>query len=81
LHIGALKEKQSSSVVAPTHGEARRIATAVRTELRAQGLIEEADHTFTRLEKLKLTKAQREDAINYFTRVCSRVSSSGSRRV
>ncbi len=65
LHSGALKEKQSSLVVAPTHGEARRIAAAVRRELRTQGLIEEAEHIFTRLEKLNLTKAQREDAINY----------------
>jgi ATP-dependent exoDNAse (exonuclease V) alpha subunit len=65
LHIGALKEKQGSLIVAPTHGEARRIADAVRRELRAQGLIEEAEHIFARLEKLNLTKAQREDAINY----------------
>jgi hypothetical protein len=65
LHIGALKGKQSSLIVAPTRGEARRIAAAVRKELRAQGLIEEPEHTFTRLEKLNLTKAQREDAINY----------------
>jgi hypothetical protein len=65
LHIGALKEKQSSLIVAPTHGEARRIAAVVRRELRAKGLIEEAEHIFTRLEKLNLTKAQREDAINY----------------
>jgi conjugative relaxase-like TrwC/TraI family protein len=65
LHIGALKEKQSSLIVAPTHGEGRRIAAAVRKELRAQGLIEEAEHTFTRLEKLNLTKAQCQDAINY----------------
>jgi hypothetical protein len=65
LHIGALKEKQSSLIVAPTHGEGRRIAAAVRKELRAQGLIEEAEHVFARLEKLGLTKGQREDAINY----------------
>ena len=57
LHIGALKEKQSSLIVAPTHGEAKRIAAAVRMELRTQGLIQEAEHTFTRLEKLNLTKS------------------------
>jgi len=65
LHIGALKEKQSSLIVAATHGEARRIAAAVRNELRHQGLIGEAQHTFTHLGKVNLTKAQREDAINY----------------
>jgi len=65
LQIGALREKQSSLIVAPTHGEGRRIAAAVRKELRAQGLIEEAEHSFIRLEKLNLTKAQREDVINY----------------
>src|SRR5206468_9755821 len=51
LYIGALKEKQSSLIVTPTHGEARRIAAAVRKELRAQGLIEENEYNFTRLEK------------------------------
>ena len=65
LYVRALKEKQSSLIVAPTHGEARRIAKAVRGELRQRGLIEETEHTFARLEKLNLTKAQREDAINY----------------
>jgi hypothetical protein len=65
LHIQALKEKQSSLIVAPTHVEGRRIAAAVRKELRAEGLIEETEHTFMRLEKVNLTKAQREDAVNY----------------
>jgi hypothetical protein len=65
LHIEALKEKQSSLIVAPTHREGRRVAAAVRKKLRAQGLIEETEHVFTWLEKLNLTKAQREDAINY----------------
>jgi hypothetical protein len=44
----------------------------VRKELRAQALIEDAEHTFTRLEKLNLTKAQREDAII----ICQVMSSS-----
>jgi ATP-dependent exoDNAse (exonuclease V) alpha subunit len=65
LHIRAIREKQSSLIVAPTHGEGRRIAAAVRKELRAEGLIEEAEHVFRRLQKVNLTKAQREDAINY----------------
>jgi ATP-dependent exoDNAse (exonuclease V) alpha subunit len=65
LHLAALKEKQSSLIVSPTHGEARRIAAAVRQELRREGLISESEHMFTRLEKLNSTKAQREDAIHY----------------
>jgi conjugative relaxase-like TrwC/TraI family protein len=65
LHLAALKEKQSSLIVSPTHGEARRIADAVRRELRRERLIDEAQHMFTRLEKLNLTKAQREDGIHY----------------
>jgi hypothetical protein len=48
LHIGAIRKKQSSLIVAPTHGEDRRIAAAVRKEFRGQGLIEEAEHLFTR---------------------------------
>jgi hypothetical protein len=65
LHLAALKGKRSSLIVSPTHGEARRIAVAVRQELRHEGLIGESEHMFTRLEKLNLTKAQREDAIHY----------------
>src|SRR5271166_14076 len=65
LHIGAIREKQSALIVAPTHGEGRRITAAVRKELRSEGLIEEAEHIFTRLQKVNLTKAQRQDAINY----------------
>jgi hypothetical protein len=52
LRIGALKEKQSSLIVAPTHGEGRRVAAAVRKELRHYEIIGEAEHTFTRLEKV-----------------------------
>jgi conjugative relaxase-like TrwC/TraI family protein len=65
LHLAALQEKQSSLIVSPTHGEARRIAAAVRQELRRGGLIGKSEHMFTRLEKLNLTKAQRQDAIHY----------------
>jgi ATP-dependent exoDNAse (exonuclease V) alpha subunit len=65
LRLAALKEKQSSLIVSPTHGEARRIVAAVRQELRREGMIGESEYTFTRLEKLNPTKAQREDAIHY----------------
>ena len=37
----------------------------MRKELRAQGLNEEAERAFMRLEKLNLTKAQHKDGINY----------------
>jgi len=45
------REVGNGSDRVPTHVEARRIAGAVRKELRDQGLIEETEHTFTRLEK------------------------------
>jgi hypothetical protein len=42
-----------------------QLVAAVREEMRREGLISEAEHMFTRLEKLNLTKARREDAIPY----------------
>jgi conjugative relaxase-like TrwC/TraI family protein len=64
-HIQAVKEKRSSLIVVPTHGECRLIAKAVRQALKGEGLLSEAEQTFCRLEKLNLTASQRHDAINY----------------
>ncbi|HTD15910.1 MAG TPA: AAA family ATPase [Chthoniobacterales bacterium] len=64
-YVAAIKEKKSSLVVAPTHGECRQIAKAVRQVMREQGLLASAEQTFSRLEKLNLTVSQRRDSINY----------------
>jgi hypothetical protein len=63
-HIDAIKQKKSS-LVAPTHGECRQIAQAVRQAMRKVGLLGSAEQTFVRLEKLNLTASQRQDSIDY----------------
>ena len=64
-YIEATKNKKSSMIVAPTHGECRQIATSVRQVLKAEGVIGACEQTVTRLERLNLTAAQRQDAVNY----------------
>jgi ATP-dependent exoDNAse (exonuclease V) alpha subunit len=64
-YLEATKNKKSSLIVAPTHGECRQIATAVRKALKTAGVISEAEQTVARLERLNLTAAQRQDAVNY----------------
>jgi ATP-dependent exoDNAse (exonuclease V) alpha subunit len=61
----ATKNKKTSLIVAPTHVECRQIASAVRQALKAEGLIAATDESVTRLERLNLTAAQRQDAVNY----------------
>jgi len=65
LHMQAVKENKSSLIVAPTHGECRQIAKAVRQAMRNEGLLSSEEQTSMRLEKLNLTASQRQDAINY----------------
>jgi hypothetical protein len=64
-HVEAVKEKKSSLVVAPTHGECRQIANAVRQAMRNEGILASAEESFVRLQKLNLTVSQRQDSINY----------------
>jgi hypothetical protein len=61
----AINENKSSLIVAPTHGECRQIAKAVRQAMKSRGLLPEAEQSFSRLEKLNLTVSQRQDSINY----------------
>jgi ATP-dependent exoDNAse (exonuclease V) alpha subunit len=64
-HVAAIKEKKSSLMVAPTHGECRQIVKAVREAMRNEELLALAEKTVSRLEKLNLTASQRQDSINY----------------
>ncbi len=64
-HLEAVREKRTSLIVAPTHGECRQIAKAVRQVMRNEGMLGPAEQTFSRLEKLNLTTSQRQDSINY----------------
>jgi conjugative relaxase-like TrwC/TraI family protein len=64
-HIEAQAAGLSSLIVAPTHQECREIAQTVRASMRSRGVLEQADHSITRLQSLGFTDAQRADAINY----------------
>jgi hypothetical protein len=52
-------------IVAPTHGECRAIAGAVRQAMKAKGLLSDTDDSVTRLERLNLTESQQRDAVTY----------------
>jgi hypothetical protein len=61
LHIEAIREKQSSLIVAPTHGEARRIAARLLLRNSTAMTVDESRmraNPHVRFE-------QREDAVNY----------------
>jgi ATP-dependent exoDNAse (exonuclease V) alpha subunit len=63
--IEALKAQRSSLIIAPTHGECRAIAGAVRKALQEKGLLSDSEHSVTRLQRLNLTDAQQRDAVTY----------------
>jgi len=54
-HIEALKAQRSSLIIAPTHGECRAIAGAVRKAMTEKGLLLESEHSVMRLQRLNLT--------------------------
>jgi conjugative relaxase-like TrwC/TraI family protein len=63
--IEAIEAQRSSLIIAPTHGECRAIADAVRQAMKAKGLLSGTEHSVTRLERLNLTESQQRDAITY----------------
>jgi hypothetical protein len=63
--IEALKAQRSSLIVAPTHGECRAVAVAVRKAMKENGLLLDSEHSVTRLERPNLTDSQQRDAITY----------------
>jgi ATP-dependent exoDNAse (exonuclease V) alpha subunit len=64
-YLEAARNKKTSLIVAPTHGECRRIASAVRQALKKEGILSQVEQTIARLGRLNLTGAQRQDAVNY----------------
>jgi hypothetical protein len=63
--IEALKAQRSSLIIAPTHGECRAIAGAVRKAMQENGLLSDSEHSVTRLQRLNLTDSQQRDAVTY----------------
>jgi plastocyanin len=63
--IEALKAQRSSLIIAPTHGECRAVAGAVRKAMKEKGLLSDSEHSVTRLQRLDLTDSQQRDAVTY----------------
>jgi hypothetical protein len=63
--IEAIEAQRSSLIIAPTHGECRAIAGAVRQVMKDKSLLSGAEHSVTRLERLNLTESQQRDAVTY----------------
>jgi conjugative relaxase-like TrwC/TraI family protein len=63
--IEALKAQRSSLIIAPTHGECRAIAGAVRKAMKDNGLLLDSEHSVMRLQRLNLTDSQQRDAVAY----------------
>jgi hypothetical protein len=63
--IEASMAQRSSLIIAPTHGECRATAGAVRKAMQEKGLLSDSAHSVTRLQRLNLTDAQQSDAVTY----------------
>jgi ATP-dependent exoDNAse (exonuclease V) alpha subunit len=63
--IEAVTRQRSSLIVAPTHGECRAIAGAVRQAMKAKGLLLGSERSLVRLERLNLTESQQRDTVTY----------------
>jgi hypothetical protein len=63
--IEALKAQRSSLIIAPTHGECRAIAGALRKAMKENGLLSDSEHSVTRLQRMNLTDSQQRDAVTY----------------
>jgi hypothetical protein len=63
--IETLKAQRSSLIIAPTHGECRAIAGAVRKAMKENGLLSHTEHSVTRLQRLNLTDSQQRDVVTY----------------
>jgi ATP-dependent exoDNAse (exonuclease V) alpha subunit len=60
----ALKAQKSSLIIAPTHGECRAIAGAVRQAMKDKGLLSGFEESVTRLGRLNLTISPRSPRFN-----------------
>jgi ATP-dependent exoDNAse (exonuclease V) alpha subunit len=58
-------QHQTALVVSPSHAEGERIAAVIREELKRRGRITGEERELTRLDKLDLTAAERNDARRY----------------
>ena len=63
--IEAIEAQKTSLIIAPTHGECRAIAGAVRQVMKDKNLLSGPEHSVSRLERLNLTDSQKRDLVTY----------------
>lgn len=63
-YIASIQQPGETLVVCPTHRESDRITQEIRTRLKDSGQLQN-EQTFTTLHEIKLTEAQRGDALSY----------------
>lgn len=64
-YVEALRRGKSALVVSPTHNQGDEVTNAIRTHLKAEGLLGKNDLSATRLKNLNLTEAQKSDWQNF----------------
>ncbi|HZZ28032.1 MAG TPA: MobF family relaxase [Pirellulales bacterium] len=64
-YVTAISRGKTGLVVSPTHAEGERCTTEIRHLLKERGDLSSEERTFTALENVNLTEAERGDAINY----------------
>lgn len=58
-------KKDKLLVIAPTHAERRKITAAIRNELKTRKLIKGPEHALTTFVSKQLSKAERQDPLNF----------------
>lgn len=66
-YVAAIKAKESTLVVSPTHREGDWTTAAIRAELRSENRLGREERALTVLENANLTEAERGDATNYLS--------------
>lgn len=64
-YISHIKKGKSAVVVSPTHKQSDAVTEAIRSKLKAAGLLGKKEIEVLRLNNLKFTEAQKSDARNY----------------
>jgi ATP-dependent exoDNAse (exonuclease V) alpha subunit len=64
-YISVLKRKKTALVICPTHAQGSDVTQAIREKLRASGMLDDKETTFSRLAVLSMTVAEKQDVRNY----------------
>lgn len=65
VYLESLKAKQQTLVISPTHAEGHRVTEAIRESLKEAKKLGAKEKTYTRLERLDLSAAQKQDHTQY----------------